>query len=233
MFFDKCVIDIVANIDMSGSSFDVSSANFYYPDRSGVCADGSYMIYLKFFLMGDIDKVLADLRPATAHELTHAYVDYRMNPDELMKDRSVGGLDRNFDKKFLHGAAATDDPDIKLIYNILYFTEKDEINAMQSELWSELLRGRSMIGTSAGANELLKRTEVYKRMESNAKQNTRFLQFGFPLVCPRLLADADESRRHVNPCEKPVDESRVQIYRLFSGREGHVRLYSIITDSKR
>lgn len=167
MFFDKCVIDVVANIDMSGSSFDVSSANFYYPDRSGVCANGSYMIYLKFFLMGDIDKVLADLRPATAHELTHAYVDYRMNPDELMKDRSVGGLDRNFDKKFLHGAAATDDPDIKLIYNILYFTEKDEINAMQSELWSKLLRDRSMIGTSAGANELLKRTEVYKRMESN------------------------------------------------------------------
>ena len=38
---------------------------------------------------------------------------------------------------------------------------------MQSELWTELLSGRSMIGTSAGANELLKRTKVYKRMESN------------------------------------------------------------------
>lgn len=167
VFFDKCVIDIVTNIDMSGLSFDVSSANFYYPDRSGVCADGSYMIYFKFFLMGDISKVFADLRPAVAHELTHAYVDYTMNPNKLMKDKSVGGIDRNFDKEFLHGSAATNDPDIKLIYNILYFTEKDEMNAMQSELWSELLRGRSMIRTSTGANELLKRTEVYKRMERN------------------------------------------------------------------
>ena len=167
MIFDKCVIDVITNIDMSGSSFDVSSANFYYPDRSGARADGSYMIYLKFFLMGDIDKVSADLRPAAAHELTHAYADYKMHPDILMKDKSVGGIDRNFDKNFLHSAAATDDPDIKLIYNILYFTEKDEVNAMQSELWTELLRGRSMIGTSAGANELLKRTKVYKRMESN------------------------------------------------------------------
>ena len=60
MFFDKCVIDVITNIDMSGSSFDVSSANFYYPDRSGARADGSYMIYLKFFLIGDIDKVSAD-----------------------------------------------------------------------------------------------------------------------------------------------------------------------------
>lgn len=161
------MIDVVANIDMSGNSFDVSSANFYYPDRSGVCENGSYMIYFKFFLMGDISKVLEDLRPAAAHELTHAYVDYNTHPDESMKDKSVGGIGRKFDRNFLHGAAATDDPDIKLIYNILYFTEKDEINAMQSELWTELLRGRSMIGTSMGANELLKRTEVYKRMELN------------------------------------------------------------------
>ena len=207
MLFDKCVIDVITNIDMSGSSFDVSSANFYYPDRSGARADGSYMIYLKFFLMGDIDKVSADLRPAAAHELTHAYADYKMHPDVLMKDKSVGGIDRNFDKNFLHSAAATDDPDIKLIYNILYFTEKDELNAMQSELWTELLRGRSMIGTSAGANELLKKDkgvqkDGVKREPSSyaaryrekriTRQDTEFFQFCFPLIRSGLPADADK-----------------------------------------
>jgi len=164
-FFNKCIIDLFAIVNDKNDNCSLSPFGAYYPENSGIDNNGNYIIKISINLNGSLDWISNDLKPILAHELSHAYSDYKMNPNTLIEDKSFYSKINN---KELHNLVSlfNEDKYLAHLYHIISFSLNSEISALQSEIYIEMSKKRELMTNFFNANDILINTKVYRTLKT-------------------------------------------------------------------